>query len=115
MAIQKHLRVWYSDSGVSILVFKHMMIGHYSVYLSSTNEGLYRKHVILYRMMETFLKMSGLFVLSFEVIAPLSKIIAPRSPPEINHFELVLDDPGDDESQSNEWPLDDLDIWKSWI
>ena len=121
LAIQKYLRVWYSDSAVSILVFKHTMVGHYSVYLSSANVVLYRNHMTLYQMMETLLKMSGLFVLSLEVIAPrpaecaLPKITAPRSLPQISNFELVLDDPVDDESESNDWPLGDMDVWESWL
>ena len=77
--------------------------------------------MILYQMMETLLKMSGLLVLSLEVIAPrpaecaLPKITAPRSPPQIRHFELALDDFVDDESESNNWPLDGMEIWRSWL
>ena len=65
--------------------------------------------------------MPGLFVLYLEVIAPrpaectLSKITARCSPLQINHFELALDDPVDDEPESNDWFLDGVDVWKSWI
>ena len=121
LIIQKYLRVWYSDPAVSILVFKHKMVGHYSVYLSSKNGSLYRNHMILYQTMETLLKMSGLLVFSLEVLAlrpaPFahSKATSLRSPPQTRYFELALDDLIDDESESNSWPLDDMDIWRSWI
>ena len=125
LKIQRYLRVCYSDSTVSVLVFKHMMSGHYTIYLSSANDTLYRNHIILYQALERMLKLSGIFVLSLEVVTPwcaactVPKTITPPAPllqlAQHNQLDLWLDDPGvGDQSKSNDWPVDEMGIWKSW-
>ena len=122
LKIQRYLRACYSDSSVSVLVFKHMMSGHYTVYLSSANDSWYQNHSILHQALETLLKISNIFVLSLEVVLPRSakchvpKTAPSHSPLQNNHLDdLILDDPGVvDQSESNDWPVDQMDIWKSW-
>src|SRR3989338_1723722 len=91
LKIQRYLRVCYSDSTVSVLVFKHMMSGHYTIYLSSANDTLYRNHIILYQALERMLKLSGIFVLSLEVVTPwCAACTVPKTitPPEIGRAHV---------------------------
>ena len=124
LKIQQYLRICYSDSTISVLVFKHMMSGHFTVYLSSSNETLYRNHNFLYRTLESLLMESDTFVLSLEVVIPRSPAYHRYTTPKTmrshlsartNHIDLFLDDPCVvDESESSDWPSADMDIWKSW-
>ena|SRR3989338_8431421 len=82
LEIQSYLRLYYIDSSLSVLVMKHRLTGHFSVYLSSSHGHLYRAYGKLYVHLNALLAKVGVSVLSFEIIvfAPLTPIKHTQNP-----------------------------------